>query len=324
MSSLSIENTYPTSSLEEPSASEIRAYVPSSDRRLVLAAIDNQLNVAKTAWKEKNSKQNNNSSSSNNCGDHAKEEFFMKCLDQTAASLKQQLDAITIPADEEEVEQKLDSFQMRLLSTRPDDDEDDDCDEDSVSSNEADDKDISFDDDDIVDEDVLERVRKLRNDVREMAMRVITTREEVCEKAMSCAQREIDHLMNVHGFNDSEDGDHEVNKQTEEGDDSNNNERDVMNSMHVALQTLTSSVQDVDSGLSDKINDLKNTIGVVDSYIEKNQRLSQGDENVLSQTEKALLASERVEKNVGSFAEDDNDSPMNPDKKLARLLAGVL
>src|SRR5210317_908739 len=183
MSSLSIENIYPTSSSEEPSASEIRAYVPSSDRRLVLAAIDNQLTVAKTAWKEKNSKQNNNSSSSNG-GGPAKEEFFMKCLDQTAASLKQQLDAITIPADEEEVEQKLDSFQMRLLSTRPDDEEDDDdCDEDSVSSNEADDKDISFDDDDIVDEDVLERVRKLRNDVREMAMRVITTREEVCEKA---------------------------------------------------------------------------------------------------------------------------------------------
>ena len=325
MSSLSVENTYPASSSEEPSASEIRAYVPSSDRRLVLAAIDNQLTVAKTAWKEKNSKQNNNSSS--NGGGPAKEEFFMKCLDQTAASLKQQLDAITIPADEEEVEQKLDSFQMRLLSTRPDDEEDEDCDDDSVSSNEADDKDISFDDDDIVDEDVLERVRKLRNDVREMAMRVITTREEVCEKAMSCAQREIDHLMKVHGFNDSDDGtgedNDEMNKQTEGGDDSNN-ERDVMNSMHIALQTLTSSVQDVDSGLSDKINDLKNTIGVVDSYIEKNQRLSQGDEHVLSQTEKALLASERVERNVGSFAEDDNDSPMNPDKKLARMLAGVL
>ena len=117
MSSLSVENTYPASLSDEPSASEIRAYVPSSDRRLVLAAIDNQLTVAKTAWKEKNSKQDNNS----NGGGPAKEEFFMKCLDQTAASLKQQLDAITIPADEEEVEQKLDSFQMRLLSTRPPD-----------------------------------------------------------------------------------------------------------------------------------------------------------------------------------------------------------
>jgi hypothetical protein len=41
----------------ENAAPEIRAYVPKSDRRLVLAAIDNQLTVAKAAWKEKNADQ---------------------------------------------------------------------------------------------------------------------------------------------------------------------------------------------------------------------------------------------------------------------------
>jgi len=296
----------------EPPAPEIRAYVPKSDRRLVLAAIDNQLTVAKSAWKEKNADQDNNPS---------KEEFFMKRLDQTAASLKQQLEAITIPADDEEedVDQTLDSFQMRLLSTRPD--EDDDTDGESISSDEEDDKEISFDDDDIVDEEVLERVKKCRNDVREVAARVISAREEVCRKALTVGERDIAHVMEVHGLNSSGDeDDNGVNEQNGDG-----NERDVLNPMHVALQTLTSSLQDVDSGLAEKVNDLKNTIGVVDSYIEKNERLSQGDENVLSKTEKALLASEQVKKNEESiFDEDDDDAQMNPDKKLARLLAGVL
>ncbi|KAL7495710.1 hypothetical protein ACHAWT_004069 [Skeletonema menzelii] len=306
MISTAIENTDPT---VVQSAPEIRAYVPKSDRRLVLAAIDNQLTVAKSAWKEKNADQNTNP---------AKEEFFMKCLDQTVASLKQQLEAITIPADEEDVEQTLDSFQMRLLSIRPD--EDDDCDGESISSDEEDEKEISFDDDDIVDEEVLERVKKCRDDVRQVAARVISTREAVCRKALNEAERDIVNVLEVHGFNNSGNEDEEgVNEQIGDA-----NERDVLNPMHVALQTLTSSLQNVDSGLAEKINDLKNTIGVVDRYIEKNERLSQGDENVLSQTEKALLASEQVKKNVEPMVDEDNDAQMDPDKKLARLLAGVL
>lgn len=311
MSNTATENT--TDPVVEPMAHEIRAYVPKSDRRLVLAAIDNQLSVAKSAWKEKHADQNNNANP-------AKEEFFMKCLDQTAASLKQQLEAITIPADEEEdVEQILDSFQMRLLSTRPV--EDVDTDGESISSDEEDEKEISFDDDDIVDEEVLERVKKCRNDVREVAVRVISAREVVCRKALNVGERDIAHVMELHGLSSSSgDEDEEgVNEQIGDG-----NERDVLNPMHVALQTLTSSLQDVDSGLAEKVNDLKNTIGVVDSYIEKNERLSQGDENVLSKTEKALLASEHVEKNVENTVDQDDDAQMNPDKKLARLLAGVL
>ena len=300
MDSTAIENTAP----------EIRAYVPKSDRRLVLAAIDNQLTVAKAAWKEKNADQTT--------FNPAKEEFFMKCFDQTAASLKQQLEAFTIPADEEDVEQTLDSFQMRVLSTRPD--EDDDCDGESISSDEDDEKEISFDDDDIVDEEVLERVKKCRNDVREVAARVISTREAACRKALNEAEPDIVNVLEVHGFNKSSNEDEEgVNEQIGDA-----NEIDVLIPMHVALQTLTSSLQYVDSGLAEKINDLKNTIGVVDSYIDKNERLAQGDENVLSQTEKALLASEQVKKNVGPVLDEENGAQMDPDKSLARLLAGVL
>ena len=154
-----------------------------------------------------------------------------------------------------------------------------------------------------------------------MAARVISTREAACRKALSEAERDIVNVLEVHGFNNSDNDDEEGVKE-QIGDAAN--ERDVLIPMHVALQTLTSSLQDVDSGLAEKINDLKNTIGVVDSYIDKNERLAQGDENVLSQTEKALLASEQVKKNVEPVVDEDNGAQMDPDKSLARLLAGVL
>ena len=93
--------------------------------------------------------------------------------------------------------------------------------------------------------------------------------------------------------------------------------------MHVALQTLTSSLQNVDTDLADKLESLKETIGTIDSSVEKYQRMSQGDESVLSKTEKALLTSEEPMKTVVESLEE-SDSPMNPDKNLARLLAGVL
>ena len=38
----------------------------------------------------------------------------------------------------------------------------------------------------------------------------------------------------------------------------------------------------------------------------------------------ALLASEPAKADVGSNDEEDDDANSNPDKKLARLLAGVL
>ena len=97
--------------------------------------------------------------------------------------------------------------------------------------------------------------------------------------------------------------------------------------MNVALQTLSASLQNVDTDLADKLESLKETIGTIDSSVEKYQRMSQGDESALSQTEKALLASDdepRQRGVVDSSGDESDDSPMNPDKKLARLLAGVL
>lgn len=302
------------------SGTGLKAYVPNKDQRLVLSAIDNQLNIAKDAWKEKHGNDNNK----------GREEFFMDCIDKTGTSLKQQLESVTIPADEAEVERVLDSFQTRLLSTRPfsnnnnigNDNDDDDDDDESLSSVDDENEEIEFDDNEIVDQDAYNQVKQLRARARDISSRVISIREETMGKAFDITRRDISELMRVHGFSEtvsSADGG-ETQEQTE---DDNEERRDSLNPMHVALQTLTSSLQNVDTDLADKLESLKETIGTIDSSVEKYQRMSQGDESVLSKTEKALLASEEPSRTVVESLEE-NDSPMNPDKNLARLLAGVL
>lgn len=299
------------------SGTGLKAYVPSKDHRLVLSAIDNQLNIAKDAWKEKHGNDNNK----------GREEFFMDCIDKTGTSLKQQLESVTIPADEAEVERVLDSFQTRLLSTRPSSssnigDDNDDDEVESLSSVDDENEEIEFDDNEIVDQDAYDQVKQLRARARDISSRVISIREETMGKAFDITRRDISELMRVHGFSETVSSE-DVGETQEQNEDDNEEKRDSLNPMHVALQTLTSSLQNVDTDLADKLESLKETIGTIDSSVEKYQRMSQGDESVLSKTEKALLASEEPRRTVVESLEE-NDSPMNPDKNLARLLAGVL
>eukprot|EP00571_Detonula_confervacea_P011667 CAMPEP_0172312662 /NCGR_PEP_ID=MMETSP1058-20130122/18286_1 /TAXON_ID=83371 /ORGANISM="Detonula confervacea, Strain CCMP 353" /LENGTH=314 /DNA_ID=CAMNT_0013026189 /DNA_START=41 /DNA_END=985 /DNA_ORIENTATION=- len=306
--SLLDENTKPPNE----SAAGWKAYVSSGDQRLVLSAIDNQLNAAKDAWREKNNDKPNS----------AKEDFFMNCIDQTGTSLKQQLESVTMPADEAEVERVLDSFQTRLLSTRPYSSlsSENDCDDESLSSVDDVEEVIEFDDNEIVDEDAYNQVKQLRAQAREISARVISIREETAGRALDMTRQNLSELMQVHGF--SENAEDESQDTSEQADDTNE-KRDVLSPMHIALQTLTSSLQNVDSGLVERLESLKETIGTIDSSVEKYQRISQGDESALSQTEKALLANEKP-LDVAAESLEESESPLNPDKKLARLLAGIL
>jgi len=294
--------------------------VPAGDQRLVLSAIDNQLNVAKESWRQKNStdKQPNNNNS--------REEFFMKCIDETGKSLKQQIESVTVPADETEVERVLDSFQTRLLSTKPSSDCDDDDDDESLSSVDDINEEIEFDDNEIVDQDAYNQVKQLRAQARDISSRIISIREETAGKALDMTRRDITELMKLHGFSENL-ADDTTNDNEEQEDNEGQTSSNNLNPMNVALQTLSASLQNVDTDLADKLESLKETIGTIDSSVEKYQRMSQGDESALSQTEKALLASNDEPRQRGvidSAGDDSDDSPMNPDKKLARLLAGVL
>jgi uncharacterized phage infection (PIP) family protein YhgE len=141
-------------------------------------------------------------------------------------------------------------------------------------------------------------------------------------RALDMTRRDLSELLRVHGFSEGAD------EQPEEGSDQveNANEKsmDSLNPMHAALQTLVSSLQNVDSALAEKLDALKDTIETIDSSVEKYQRLSQGDVSALSQMEKALLAIEHPEEDAVHSLGEEAESPMNPDRKLARLLAGIL
>eukprot|EP00578_Thalassiosira_sp_NH16_P007849 CAMPEP_0181121920 /NCGR_PEP_ID=MMETSP1071-20121207/25015_1 /TAXON_ID=35127 /ORGANISM="Thalassiosira sp., Strain NH16" /LENGTH=313 /DNA_ID=CAMNT_0023206811 /DNA_START=26 /DNA_END=967 /DNA_ORIENTATION=+ len=287
--------------------SEWKTYAPSGEQRLVLSAIDNQLNVAKNSWRQRHGDKPGNTD----------DEFFMKSIDQTVESLKKQLESVTMPVAEAEVERALDSFHTRLLTTVPPFSSPR-SDNDSLSSvNDEEEEEIEFDDNIIIDQDAYKQVKHLRRQAREISARVISIREETTGRALDMTRRNLSELVQAHGFSENV-GEDKAEETTAQAYDPTE-KRDSLNPMHIALQTLTSSLQHVDSGLVEKLESLKESIGTIDSSIEKYQRLSQGDENALSQTEKALLACEKTkEPPVESL---QIESPMNPDKKLARLLA---
>ncbi|KAL3793461.1 hypothetical protein ACHAW5_001636 [Stephanodiscus triporus] len=291
----------------------MKVQVPRGDRRIVLSAIDNQINAAKIEWKEKNADE-----------PPARVEFFVNCIERTGESLKRQIDSVTVDADEEIVEGALDSFRTRLLSTTRSSTSEDHDDGSLSSSSSVDDVDeeFEFEDDEIVDRDAHDHVKRLRAQAREVSSRVIAIREETMGRALDMTRRDLSELLRVHGFSEGAD------EQPEEGSDqvenANDKIMDSLNPMHAALQTLVSSLQNVDSALAEKLEALKDTIETIDSSVEKYQRLSQGDVSALSQMEKALLAIEHPEETAVHSLEEEAESHMNPDRKLARLLAGIL
>ena len=296
-------------------------HVPSCDRRIVFSAIDGQLNAAKIAWREKNKDANDDEQPHTT----AKVEFFVNCIERTGESLKRQIDIATVPVDEARVEGAVDSFRTRLLSSSYEVGDRGGSSPSSSSSSSVDDdaEEYEFEDDDIVDRDAYEQVKRLRAQAREVSSRVIAIREETTGKALDMTRRDLSELLRVHGF--SEESFAEGHQSEEVVEDANAMRVDSLNPMRAALQTLVSSMRHVDPALAEKLEALKETIGTIDSSVEKYKRLSQGDDSGLSQTEKALLSIEHQEEyEAHSLGKEETESPMNPDRKLARLLAGVL
>jgi len=298
--------------------------VPTGDVRVALSAIDNQLNADKAAWKGKQKDSN-----------AAKEEFFMKCMDQTGKLLKRQLESVTVPADDAEC--ALESYRTRMFMARSIDDNDDSFlrDEDgSLSSVDDEGEEIEFDDNEIIDQEAHDQVKQLRMRARELSARVISVREETAGRALEMTRRNISELIRVHGFseNTEEDDKDDLNEASERDDEEDEAKRNILNPMRVALQTLAASLQSVDNGLADKLDSMRETLGTIDASVEKYQKVAKGDHSGLSQTEKALFASEAAEEEMVAIEstqgleeeEEEESSTTNPDRNLARLLAGIL
>lgn len=232
-------------------------------------------------------------------------------MDSAANVLKEYIINSTEDVDEQTLEKQLFAFHHRYLML--------DVEDDSSSEEEEDECEISFDDEEVLDVEAYEKVRELRAKSREVAGRVISIREEGLELALGVTERSLRELLKVHGFSDGEDEQVEEDAENVEAAD---NKR-VAEPLNAALRNLTTSLQNVDSGLAQKLESIKETIGTIDSAVDKYQRVSQGDENALSQTEKALIAAAHAkDKNVEE--EIVGEETMNdPDRNLAKMLAGL-
>ena len=341
----------------------VKTRVPSTNRRAILSVIDNQMNSAKVAWQTKYLTNVETNSS--------KVDFIInECIDKTGLCLKQQVLEMTtteeddnLSADEHvneamttatrgaavrDTTDPLDSFKMRqlqLTTIRGDDmDHDDDDDDVSHSSSSIDDitEDISFEEEELFDQDAHNQVKQLRSKARGISSNVIALREETTIRALDVVKRDLSLLLNVHGFasiqddtfNNDEEGVAESTTTTKErknDEEENNNNDSSLNPMNVAIQTLIGSIQTIDTNLSTKLEELKETIGTIDTSVNK-----WVDGSTLSQTEKAILASTDAQygeetgdllarrERCGAEVAENDESPMNPEKKLARLLAGIL
>ncbi|KAL7522493.1 hypothetical protein ACHAWX_007179 [Stephanocyclus meneghinianus] len=277
---------------------------PSADLELAISAIKARLATIKSKWKEQNDQPE-------------REEFYMSCMDQAAATLINQIELLTEPVDKHDIEEKLDEFEYHFMTLQHEPIIDDD----SLSS-ESEEVDMSFDDAEILDQEAYDKVMELRCKSREIASRVISVREEALERALRVTSRSVSELLRVHGFSEGESVEEETTGGSGERDEDG---KRLIDPLHVALRNLTSSLQNVDSGLTEKLESLKETIGTIDASVAKYQRVSQGDENAMSQTEKALIAASNLKaREVEIEGEETMDDSTDPDRILARLLAGAL
>jgi len=346
----------------------IKTRVPSANRRAILSVIDNQMNSAKVEWQTKYLTNVETNSS--------KVDFIInECIDKTGLVLKRQVEEMTTTEDDNNnnlsaedgddeamtpstrldrgdmTYDPLDSFKMRqlqLTTIRYDINRDEDDDDVSHSSSSIDDitEAISFDEEELFDQDAYNQVKQLRSKARDISSNVIALREETTSRALDVVKRDLSVLLSVHGFssiqddtddnnNNNNDGkvvvDHETTKEGKNDEEIKSN-IDSLHPMNVAIQTLIGSIQTIDTDLSTKLEELKETIGTIDNSVNK-----WVDGSTLSQTEKAIIAStyaqygeetddllSRREHRGGGGGEENDESPMNPEKKLARLLAGIL
>ena len=278
-----------------------QTYTYALDQSVILSAIDNCVTELKSAWQKKNP------------GNPSKEAFYFNCMDETAQSIKDQMIRIAEPIDAVVLEQQLNAFKSRYLVLDEEEDE-------STSESEQE-QDLSFDDDEVLDAEAYDKVRDLRAKTREIAARVFSTREEAIGGALGVTGRSVQDLLEMHGFGEGQvEGESE--QSTEDAGDRIKADSGRINPLNAALRNLTSSLENVDSGLTERIESIKETISTIDSAVDKYQRVSQGDENVLSQTEKALIAASNVK--TREIMEEVGEETLNdPDRNLARLLSGA-
>eukprot|EP00956_Cyclotella_meneghiniana_P001644 scaffold1810_cov60-Cyclotella_meneghiniana.AAC.2 len=319
LSSQTNSSTSLSPTADPATASRIQIPTTSIDRSIILNFIDTRLAQIKSSFQQQQQQTHGSNP--------AKTAFYLQCMDDAIVSIKRQITNLTEPIDDELLQQELDRLELRYRSCTLQTIDDDDT---SSSSSEQEDVDVSFDDDDILDTEAYAKVKELRAAGREIANRVIDTREETVGRALNITERGVVELLNVHGYatkNDEQDEsiDNHSGGETASATTINSS---IVEPLNTALQNLTSSLTNIDSNgnLTNKLNSIRETITTIDASVDKYQRVSQGEENVISQTERAIMeAATAMNREEGGNRVVMGEETMNDaDGILARLLAGAL
>ena len=183
------------------------------------------------------------------------------------------------------------------------------------------------DESDLIDQNTLRKVRELRETVRATSNRVHDIRADVTERAVKLAGREVEGMRNLGGRiaeeEDEENDSTNANTSADPFSDDNNVELSAANAARIAavqstLASLSESVAKIETAPTDDeggeggvslptaVSDLQSTVDTVAAALAKAQlRRVEGDEAILSQTERAILSKPEREGSGDAAANDD-------------------
>ena len=183
------------------------------------------------------------------------------------------------------------------------------------------------DESDLIDQNTLLKVRELRETVRATSNRVHDIRADVTERAVKLAGREVEGMRNLGGRiaeeEDEENDSTNANTSADPFSDDNNVELSAANAARIAavqstLASLSESVAKIETAPTDEgdegegvslpaaVSDLQSTVDTVAAALAKAQlRREEGDEAILSQTERAILSKPEREGGGDAAADDD-------------------
>ncbi len=197
---------------------------------------------------------------------------------------------------------------------------DDIDDEEGFSTDEEEVEEEEVDESDLIDQNTLRKVRELRETVRATSNRVHDRMADVTERAVRLAGREVEGMRNLGG---------RIAEEEEENGSANANSGDPFSdgdvelsaanaariaTMQSTLASLSESVAKIETAPTDEgegvslpaaVSDLQSTVDTVAAALAKAQlRREEGDEAILSQTERAIMS--KPEREGGGDAADDD------------------
>ena len=191
----------------------------------------------------------------------------------------------------------------------------------STDDDEEEEEEEEVDESDLVDQNTLRKVRELRETVRATSNRVHDKMADVTERAVKLAGKEVEGMRNLGGRiaeEEEEEGENGSSTNANNNDPfSDDVELSAVNAARIAtmqstLASLSESVAKIETAPADEgvslpaaVSDLQSTVDTVAAALAKAQlRREEGDEAILSQTERAIMS--KPEREGGGDAADDD------------------